>query len=91
MSQTGTVPWRPPPSQVAHVCDAERLRKRLCVGQYSLDLENRLIRVSYTAVDGTYRLCFSLKHWIFSDCLTWEAQLNKIASPPPKNETRRCT
>ncbi|CAK9089971.1 Putative rhodanese domain-containing dual specificity protein phosphatase [Durusdinium trenchii] len=61
-----------PDTQVAHVCDAERLRKRLCVGQYSLDLENRLIRVSYTAVDGTYRLCFSLKHWIFSDCLTWE-------------------
>ena len=61
-----------PDTQVAHACDMDRLRKRLCVGQYHFKKENHRLLVTYTAVDGTYRLTFSLKHQVFSDSLTWE-------------------
>lgn len=64
-----------PEGAVPHAADADRVRKRVCVGEYSFDRHNGRILVIYTAVDGEYRLTFSLKHGELrgcSDCLTWE-------------------
>ena len=61
-----------PEGAVPHAGDAERLRKRICVGDYEFDREKATIIVKYTAVDGEYRLTFSLSGHRCSDCLTWE-------------------
>ncbi|CAJ1354539.1 unnamed protein product [Effrenium voratum] len=63
-----------PEGAVPNAHDADRIRKRICVGTYSFSQEGAMVHVRYTATDGEYRLTFSLKHGpkVCSDCLTWE-------------------
>ena len=50
----------------------------LQVGEYSFDRHNGRILVIYTAVDGEYRLTFSLKH----------GELRGCSEPYPANESK---
>lgn len=50
------------PEGTPHFADAERLKKRICVGQYHFDQKEATMSVKYAAVDGEYRLTLLLRH-----------------------------
>ena len=50
------------PDSTPHFADGERLKKRICVGQYHFDQKEATISVKYAAVDGEYRLTLLLRH-----------------------------
>ncbi|OLQ14501.1 putative rhodanese domain-containing dual specificity protein phosphatase [Symbiodinium microadriaticum] len=65
-----------PDGAVPSASDADRIRRRICVGTYSFDPKEAMVHVTYDATDGEYRLAFSLRHGgarVTSDCLTWES------------------